>query len=45
MLGKMTLLFDSMRAGIAVVVLLFIVGGVLLLRVDEKEGVASSGRV
>ena len=45
MLGKMTLLFDSIRAGIAVVVLLFIVGGVLLLRVDEKEGVASSGRV
>ena len=45
MLGKMTLLFDSMRAGIAVVVLLFVVGGFLLLRVDEKEGVASSGRV
>jgi len=45
MLGKLTLLFDSMRAGIAVVVLLFVVGGFLLLRVDEKEGVASSGRI
>ncbi|MGB0650564.1 MAG: MFS transporter [Rhodothermales bacterium] len=44
LLGKMTLLFDSMRIGIVVVVLLFLVGGALLLRVDEKEGIAASGR-
>ena len=45
LLGKMTILFDSMRAGIVVVVVLFIVGGVLLMRVDETEGIAASKRV
>jgi len=45
LLGKMTLLFDSMRIGIVVVVLLFLVGGILMLRVDEKEGIEASGRV
>lgn len=44
LLGKMTLLFDSMRVGIVVVVLLFVVGGILLMRVDEQEGVVASGR-
>lgn len=43
-LGKLTLLFDNMRIGIVVVVLLFIVGGILLLRVDEQEGIEASGR-
>jgi UMF1 family MFS transporter len=45
LLGKMTILFDSMRAGIVVVVVLFLVGGALLLRVDEAEGIAASKRV
>lgn len=45
LLGYMTDMFDNMRAGIAVVVVLFLLGGVLLLRVDENEGKASSGRV
>ena len=45
LLGKMTLLFDSMRAGVAVVVVLFLIGGILLLRVDEKKGILASGRV
>lgn len=45
LLGKMTILFDSMRVGIVVVVLLFLVGGALLLRVDEAEGIAASKRV
>lgn len=45
LLGKMTLLFDSMRVGIVVVVLLFVVGGILLMRVDEEEGIQASGRV
>ena len=45
LLGKMTLLFDSMRVGIVVVVVLFLVGGALLLRVDEAEGIAASKRL
>lgn len=38
LLGQFTLLFASQRAGVATVLLFFIVGGLLLLRVDEKEG-------
>ncbi|MGA0255968.1 MAG: MFS transporter [Rhodothermales bacterium] len=45
LLGKMTLLFGTMRAGIVVVVVLFLIGGALLLRVDENEGIEGSGRV
>jgi len=41
----MTDLFDNMRAGIAVVVILFLLGGILLLRVNEAEGKISSGRI
>jgi len=44
LLGKLTLLFESMRAGVGVVVILFFIGGILLLRVDEQEGIAASGR-
>lgn len=44
LLGKLTLLFDNMRFGIVVVVLLFLVGGLLLTRVDEADGIAASGR-
>ncbi|PIQ59932.1 MAG: MFS transporter [Bacteroidetes bacterium CG12_big_fil_rev_8_21_14_0_65_60_17] len=44
MLAKMTLVFDSMRYGVAVVLAMFVIGGILLLRVDENEGVAQSGR-
>ncbi|NNF03516.1 MAG: MFS transporter [Rhodothermales bacterium] len=43
-LGKLTAIFDSMRAGISVVVVLFIAGGLLLLIVNEEEGVRASGR-
>lgn len=43
-LGKLTAIFDSMRIGITVVVVLFIAGGLLLLIVDEDEGVQASGR-
>ncbi len=45
LLGELTVMFGSMRAGISVVVLLFIVGGLLMLRVDETEGKLASGRV
>ncbi len=44
LLGKLTIMFGNMRAGIAVVLVLFFVGAILLLRVDEKEGIAASGR-
>ena len=37
-MGWVTVLFDSQRAGISVVLLLFLIGGVLLLRIDEEEG-------
>lgn len=45
LLGKMTLLFDNMRYGIAVVLILFLAGAILLLRVDESEGIRAAGRV
>jgi len=44
LLGKLTVMFGSMRAGIAVVIALFLIGGILLFRVDEKEGIEASGR-
>jgi len=42
--GVMTQAFDSQRAGIATVVLFFVVGLVLLVRVDEAEGIATADR-
>ena len=42
--GVMTDAFDSQRAGVATVLVFFLVGGLLLLRVDERAGVAASGR-
>jgi len=44
MLGQLTHWFDSQRAGVASVVLFFVVGGLLLLRVDEKEGIRLAAR-
>jgi UMF1 family MFS transporter len=46
LLGTFTGIFDSMRAGVATVIIFFVVGGILLLRVDEEEGkaLARSGR-
>lgn len=32
------------RAGMGVTVAFFLIGGLLLLRVDEREGIAASGR-
>ena len=40
LLAVLTDAFGSQRIGIAVVLLFFLVGGLLLLRVDEKAGVA-----
>jgi len=44
LLGQVTLLFDSQRAGVATVLLFFTIGMWLILRVNEKEGIALSGR-
>jgi len=44
LLGVLTRAFDSQRAGVSVVVLFFIAGGLLLSRVDEQEGKAEARR-
>jgi UMF1 family MFS transporter len=41
LLGQLTVMFNSQRAGIAIVIVFFLVGGLLLLRVNEQEGVAA----
>ena len=41
-LGILTELFDSQRAGISIVVVLFVVGFFLLKSVDEKDGIATT---
>ncbi len=44
LLGVLTQTFDSMRVGIAVVLVLFAAGLSLLSWVDEKEGIEAAGR-
>lgn len=44
LLGQFTRIFDSQRAGVSVVVLLFAIGIVILHGVNEKEGIAAAGR-
>ncbi len=44
LLGILTSAFNSQRAGVSIVLLFFIVGGVLLRSVDEKEGILVAGR-
>jgi UMF1 family MFS transporter len=44
LLGVLTRAFDSQRAGVAVVMLFFVAGGLLLSRVDEQEGKAAARR-
>lgn len=44
LVGLLTHIYHSQRIGISVVVLMFIAGGLLLLRVDEKEGIATANR-
>lgn len=43
--GWLTLAFGTQRAGIVAVLALFLIGGLILLRVDEREGVQLAGRV
>jgi UMF1 family MFS transporter len=42
LLGIMTELFHSQRAGMAVVLVFFIIGGLCLARVDEQAGIIES---
>jgi UMF1 family MFS transporter len=42
LLGLATTTFDSQRHGVATVILFFLVGGVLLARVEEDEGIRAS---
>ena len=44
LLGILTTAFDSQRAGMAVVVVLLLAGGLVLQLVDEAEGVHEAGR-
>ncbi len=44
LLGQVTLLFDSQRAGVSTILLFFVVGFFLLQRVNEKEGCAMARR-
>ncbi|MCH8277131.1 MAG: MFS transporter, partial [Bacteroidetes bacterium] len=44
LVGVLAGIYDQ-RTGLAVVVPMFIVGGLLLLAVNEKEGIRASGRV
>lgn len=44
LLGTLIDLFDSQRAGIIAILLFFAVGALLLLRVDENEGIRIAGR-
>jgi UMF1 family MFS transporter len=43
-LGLLTEVFDSQRAGVAIVVVLFVLGLIILARVDEKEGIQAAQR-
>jgi UMF1 family MFS transporter len=40
LLGRFTEMFGTQRAGVATVIVFFVVGGILLLGVNEEEGVA-----
>lgn len=44
LLGVFTGIFETQRAGMAVVILFFVVGGAILLRVDEKRGASRVDR-
>jgi UMF1 family MFS transporter len=41
-LGTVTAMFDSQRAGVATVLLFFLVGGILMTTVDEERGIEAA---
>ncbi|NQU68427.1 MAG: MFS transporter [Candidatus Marinimicrobia bacterium] len=45
LLGVFTNIFESQRAGIAVVLFFLILGSFLLVKVDEKEGMEAAGNI
>lgn len=44
LLGILTQMFQSQRAGVSVIIIFFIVGGIILHFVDEKEGLSLSNK-
>ena len=44
LVGLVTLITDSHRAGILSLVILFALGAVLLMKVDEEEGIRASAQ-
>jgi UMF1 family MFS transporter len=44
MLGLLTELFDTQRAGVSIVLVLFVLGFLLLQTVDEEEGIRAAAR-
>jgi len=44
MLGVLTAAFNTQRAGVSIVIVLFVIGAVILWKVDEAEGIRLSGR-
>jgi UMF1 family MFS transporter len=44
LLGILTDIFRSQRVGMTTVLILFIIGGLLLLKVDEQEGIEAAAR-
>jgi len=44
-LGILTDFFQSQRAGMSIVLVLFVIGGLLLLKVDEQEGIEAAGSI
>jgi len=45
LLGILTVAFESQRAGISVIFFFFLIGFILLHRVDEKEGMKQGGLI
>ena len=44
LLGMLTGIFDNQRAGVASVLIFFVIGGLILLKVDERRGAARGDR-
>ena len=44
LLGQFTRIFDSQRAGVSVVIILFVIGLIILQGVNEKQGIATAQR-
>jgi MFS transporter, UMF1 family len=44
MIGELTRIYGSQRAGVASIILLFLVGGILLTRVDESRGISEAAQ-